>query len=166
MSMIPRIWRLTLSNIKSTFIRYTIHTSSTYSMANASGTPIPISLHLLDNSNQPVDWKAHAPSPPGDSLTIAAQAGLPRLPVPDLSATLKKLRESLRPLAKSEEEYREAERKINEFERGLGGVLQERLVQRSKEKEHWLEEWWDNGGYLSYRDSVSLESICYLCFRA
>ena len=160
MLTISRILRVTLSNVKSTFTRHT-HFSPSNSMANTSvnGAAASNILHSLDNSNQPPDWKEHAPSPPKDTLTVAAQAGLPRLPVPDLSATLNKLRESLKPLARSEEEYMEAKRKIDEFERGLGGLLQERLLQRSRVKEHWLEEWWDNGSYLGYRDSVSLSEI-------
>lgn len=145
MLTIPRIWRVTLNSLRSTFIRPATYTAM-ISTASTSGS--------VSNAIPPPNWKRSAPSPPSSSLTVAAQSGLQRLPVPDLSATLAKLKESLRPLADSEEELREAERKIDEFANGLGPAFQERLVQRQKEGEHWLEEWWDNGAYMGYRDSV------------
>jgi carnitine O-acetyltransferase len=32
--------------------------------------------------------------------------------------------------------------------------LQRRLEELAQYKPHWLEDWWDDGAYLSYRDSV------------
>ncbi|KAF5336707.1 hypothetical protein D9758_015079 [Tetrapyrgos nigripes] len=82
------------------------------------------------------------------------------LPVPDLELTLDKLKESLRPIAWSDEEYAAVERKIDEFgkDKQQGPMLHKRLVQRAQEKDHWLEEWWDDGGYLGYRDSFTLRA--------
>ena len=108
---------------------------------------------VTSNAERPPNWKAAAPAPlPGP--TFAAQSSLPKLPVPELSDTLAKLKESLRPLAWNEAEWERVTKRIDHFGEGLGPVLQERLVQRAKEKDHWLEEWWDDLAYLGYRDSV------------
>lgn len=140
--LIDRIWQVTLRNLKSTFIR---------PIATAPMFP------GVDITTPPSNWKSLAPPPLLDSVTsvtAAAQNRLPRLPVPELHETLAKLKASLKPLARSDEELKEAERKIDEFSQGVGKVLQDRLLQRQNEKEHWLEEWWDNGAYMGYRDSV------------
>ena len=102
------------------------------------------------------DWKYAAPEPLPGSVTFAAQPDLPRLPVPDLKQTLKRLRESLKPIAWSDSEYSSVLRKIDTFARDQGPQLQQRLLDRASETPHWLEEWWDNIGYLGYRDSVHL----------
>jgi hypothetical protein len=102
---------------------------------------------------RPVDWKSAAPPIPN----FAPQHdSLPRLPVPNLTATLERLKTSLLPLAHSKSEFTDAAKKIDAFgsDAGLGNLLQSRLLQRANEREHWLEEWWDNLGYLGYRDSV------------
>jgi carnitine O-acetyltransferase len=71
------------------------------------------------------------------------------LPVPDLDASLDRLKATLRPLARSDEELKAAESKIEELRSaGLARKLQERLLQRKEEKDKigssWLEEWWDD----------------------
>ena len=73
-----------------------------------------------------------------------------------LAPTLEKLKESLKPLAWNEGEYEATVRKIDEFGKSgaLGPVLQQRLQDYAKNKRHWLESWWDDLGYLTYRDSV------------
>jgi len=108
---------------------------------------------------RPLNWKAAVPP---ISNFDAQHASLPRLPVPDLSATLQRLKTSLSPLAHSEAEFIDATRKIDAFgsHAGSGMVLQSRLLQRANEHEHWLEEWWDDLGYLGYRDSVCLSPLC------
>ncbi|KZT07250.1 carnitine acetyl transferase [Laetiporus sulphureus 93-53] len=113
---------------------------------------------------RPHNWKELAPAPlPG--LTFAAQANLPRLPVPTLDETLVKLKESLRPIAYNEQEYAAAVRKIDEFAAGPARELQKRLEARRASTVHWLEEWWDDGGYLTYRDSVAINVSYYYGFR-
>lgn len=112
---------------------------------------------------RPVDWKAAAPPIPN----FAPQHdSLPRLPVPNLTATLDRLKTSLLPLAHSEAEFTDAARKIDAFgsHAGSGNLLQSRLLQRASEREHWLEEWWDNLGYLGYRDSVVVNVSYYYGF--
>jgi carnitine O-acetyltransferase len=98
---------------------------------------------------RPVDWKAAAPN-----LTFLAQSKLPKLPVPDFSSTLLRLKESLKPIAWSDVEYTSVVKKIDEFATNLGPILHNRLLERAKNHSHWLEEWWDNAGYLGYQDSV------------
>ena len=102
------------------------------------------------------DWKSAAPEPLPGSVTFAAQPTLPRLPVPDLKETLDRLRESLKPIAWSDTEYSSVLPKIDAFANDQGPQLQQRLLNRANERPHWLEEWWDNIGYLGYRDSVYL----------
>lgn len=103
---------------------------------------------------RPANWKSAAPEPLPGTVTFAAQPNLPLLPVPSLEKTLDRLRESLKPIAWSESEYSSVLRKIDTFANNHGPQLQQRLLKRANERAHWLEEWWDNAGYLGYRDSV------------
>lgn len=118
---------------------------------------------MTSNLHRPENWKEAAPaSLPGP--TFAAQSSLPKLPVPELSDTLAKLKESLKPIAQDEKEYERVVKRIDEFAVKHGPALQERLVQRAKERDHWLEEWWDDLGYLGYRDSVVINVSYYYGF--
>jgi carnitine O-acetyltransferase len=114
-------------------------------------------LRPLSTMIRPLHWKARAPFPPVGNVTYAQQDALPTLPVPTLQGTLQKLRASLGPLARSEDEYRASLKKIDAFAVGAGPALQRRLETRSAEpgREHWLEEWWDDLAYMGYRQSVS-----------
>ncbi|KAJ6581882.1 carnitine acetyl transferase [Mycena capillaripes] len=116
--------------------------------------------------SQPPEWKAAAPEPLPGTKTFAAQASLPLLPVPELGTTLTRLKDSLKPLAWSEAELAAAEAKIAEFGTEKGPELHQRLLERSKHHKHWLEEWWDNTGYLGYRDSVVVNVSYYYGFDA
>ncbi|KAJ7464634.1 carnitine acetyl transferase [Mycena latifolia] len=114
--------------------------------------------------SQPADWKLAAPEPPPGTQTFGAQSTLPLLPVPELETTLTRLKDSLKPLAWSDAEVTAVEAKIAEFGSGLGPELQQRLLERSKQRKHWLEEWWDNTAYLGYRDSVVVNVSYYYGF--
>ena len=105
-------------------------------------------------TNRPLDWKAAAP----DSLGITP-GSLPKLPVPELNKTLARLKETLKPIAWSNEEYSTAEKKIDDCALNKGPELQKRLLESSKLTHHWLEQWWDDGAYLGYRDSVIYISV-------
>ncbi|KIK61686.1 hypothetical protein GYMLUDRAFT_166051 [Collybiopsis luxurians FD-317 M1] len=100
-------------------------------------------------------WKASAPSPLPGSATFAAQSTLPKLPVPRLEDTLARLKETLKPIAHNDDEYRTVVAKIDSFgaEKGLGQELQKRLLSHHAQTDHWLERWWDDAAYLGYRDS-------------
>ncbi|KAI5117139.1 hypothetical protein M0805_008258 [Coniferiporia weirii] len=117
-------------------------------------------------STPPANWKRLAPNPPAGSATIAAQDALARLPVPVLTDTLARLRRSLKPLAHNTDEFHVTQQKITDFESGLSGELHARLVARQKETEHWLEEWWDSGAYMGYRDSVVVNVSYFYGFDA
>ena len=112
---------------------------------------------MTQNLHRPPNWKTVAP-PPLPGPTFAAQSSLPILPVPELGDTLAKLKETLRPIAWDDAEYDAVVRKVDEFGATAGPELQRRLVARAQEKEHWLEEWWDDLAYMGYRDSVSISS--------
>ncbi|KAJ7017717.1 acyltransferase ChoActase/COT/CPT [Mycena alexandri] len=116
--------------------------------------------------SQPADWKTLAPEPLPGTATFAAQSSLPLLPVPELATTLTRLKDSLKPLALSRAELIAATAKIDEFGATQGPELQQRLLERSKQHKHWLEEWWDNSGYLGYRESVVVNVSYYYGFDA
>ncbi|KAF8967724.1 carnitine acetyl transferase [Flammula alnicola] len=109
-------------------------------------------------------WKASAPEPLPGTLTFGAQQNLPKLPVPKLEDTLVRLKESLKPIAWSDSEYNSVIKKIDNLAASKGPELQERLLQRASERPHWLEEWWDDAGYLGYRDSVVVNVSYYYGF--
>jgi carnitine O-acetyltransferase len=108
----------------------------------------------MSHQVRPQNWKALAPPIPNFAHQPST---LPQLPVPSLPATLQRLKDSLRPLARSTQEFASVCHKIDDFARpdGPGPVLQQLLLQRKNDRDHWLEEWWDDLGYLAYRDSVS-----------
>ncbi|KAJ3745338.1 carnitine acetyl transferase [Lentinula detonsa] len=109
-------------------------------------------------------WKTSAPTALPGSETFAAQSTLPKLPVPALEATLARLKESLKPIAWNETEYHAVVSKIDEFGAETGPLLQERLLRRQAETDHWLERWWDDGAYLGYRDSLVVNVSYYYGF--
>ncbi|KAF9461247.1 acyltransferase ChoActase/COT/CPT [Collybia nuda] len=115
-------------------------------------------------AERPSAWKAAAPSAPPGSITFASSH--PKLPVVDLKDTLSRLKESLKPIAWSDAEFAAVEKKIDEFAVGKGPELQARLLKRAEETPHWLEQWWDDGGYLGYRDSVVVNVSYYYGFDA
>jgi carnitine O-acetyltransferase len=107
------------------------------------------------------DWKSLASfSLPGQ--TFAGQPHLPKLPVPDLVQSLERLKQSLKPIAWSDSEYEAAVAKVNRFGAGIAPELQQRLLKRREQTEHWLEEWLDRDSYLEYRDSI-LVNVSYYC---
>ncbi|KAG7094019.1 hypothetical protein E1B28_007643 [Marasmius oreades] len=113
-------------------------------------------------SSRPMNWKAAAPAASG--VTYAHQESLPKLPVPELQNTLRTLKETLKPIAWDEQEWKEVERKVDQFSVSQGPILQERLEDWAEDKDHWLERWWDDGGYLGYRDSVVVNVSYYYGF--
>ncbi|KAG6821483.1 hypothetical protein H0H93_010207 [Arthromyces matolae] len=120
------------------------------------------SVFRMNQAARPDRWKSTAPAAPHGTETFVT--GLPKLPVPDLSNTLTRLKQSLLPMAWSDEEYASVSRKIDQLAAGLGPELQRRLLSRAAETRHWLEDWWDDGGYLGYRDSVVVNVSYYYGF--
>ncbi|KAH7890779.1 acyltransferase ChoActase/COT/CPT [Phlebopus sp. FC_14] len=114
-------------------------------------------------SARPANWKSLAPAIPN---VVHQPTSLPRLPVPALAATLDRLKASLSPLARTPEEYAATCAKIDQFasDRGVGRALQAKLEERKNHTDHWLEQWWDDLGYLAYRDSVVVNVSYYYGF--
>lgn len=108
---------------------------------------------------RPRNWKALAPPIPNFAHQSSS---LPSLPVPSLPATLLRLKDSLRPLARSTQEFASVCHKIDDFTRSEGPALHQLLLQRKNETGHWLEEWWDDLAYLAYRDTVSYPLTLHL----
>ncbi|KAG8220958.1 acyltransferase ChoActase/COT/CPT [Butyriboletus roseoflavus] len=119
--------------------------------------------HRSMSNLRPQNWKALAPPIPNFARQPST---LPPLPLPPLPATLQRLKDSLRPLARSHQEYDSVCHKIDDFARpdGPGPILQQLLLQRKNERDNWLEEWWDDLGYLAYRDSVVVNVSYYYGF--
>ncbi|EDR14041.1 uncharacterized protein LACBIDRAFT_244106 [Laccaria bicolor S238N-H82] len=113
---------------------------------------------------RPENWKAAAPDPLPNSLTFASQSTLTKLPVPALHDTLSRLKDTLKPIAWSDAEYNAIDKMIDLFAANEGPVLHSRLLKRAEDTQHWLENWWDDGGYLGYRDSVVVNVSYYYGF--
>lgn len=96
----------------------------------------------------PSDWKSKAPRPLPSTTTFSKQDALPRLPVPELDATLVKLEKTLRPLARNPQELAAVQAKIQALgaSGGFGRTLHERLVARAQDPDmiNWLENFWDD----------------------
>ncbi|KAI0315025.1 acyltransferase ChoActase/COT/CPT [Amylostereum chailletii] len=120
---------------------------------------------VLPPASRPSAWKAAAPAPAPGSQTFSAQQALPKLPVPPLEQTLSSLKESLVPLAWSSEELAASAKKVDAFGKGFGKELHRRLIEHASGKDHWLEQWWDDGGYMGYRDSVVVNVSYYYGFK-
>jgi Choline/Carnitine o-acyltransferase len=120
-----------------------------------------MSTSRIKLTQRPSGWKTAAPAAPPGTQTYSSE--LPKLQVPDLQETLGRLKQSLKPIAWSDLEYSSVEKKINEFGVSKGPELQERLLNRAGETPHWLEEWWDDTGYLGYRDSVRCQRSSAAC---
>jgi carnitine O-acetyltransferase len=86
-------------------------------------------------------------------MLLGAQDKLPRLPVPELQATVTKWLRTLEPLL-SAEELQRCRRLAEEFlaspvSRQLQALLDER---DRREPNSWLETWWNRLAYLEYRE--------------
>lgn len=84
-----------------------------------------------------------------------AQASLPRLPVPEIAATLTKFLPTALPLARTNEEAAKLQAAVAKFPTQAAG-LQQRLLARANEyhDSSWLQHWWNTEGYLKVRDPV------------
>uniref|UniRef100_A0ACB8FWR1 Uncharacterized protein n=2 Tax=Sphaerodactylus townsendi TaxID=933632 RepID=A0ACB8FWR1_9SAUR len=90
-----------------------------------------------------------------EERTFQYQRTLPSLPVPALDESLKKYLDSVKPFL-NQEEYQKTESIVKAFENGIGKELQQKLLERAKVKQNWLEEWWLNVAYLEARISTQI----------
>lgn len=90
--------------------------------------------------------------------TFENQSELPRLPIPTLEHTAKVYLKSVEPLL-SPEEFGKYSLVVQDFVKGLGQELQKRLIAHDKTQPNsWLESWWLNLAYLSWRNPVLIDS--------
>jgi carnitine O-octanoyltransferase len=87
---------------------------------------------------------------PDDERTFQYDDSLPSLPIPPLPQTLSKYLESVKPYL-SKEEYQKTQKIVEEFGRGIGHDLHCQLLEFAKHKQNWLEKWWEDYAYLTYR---------------
>lgn len=88
---------------------------------------------------------------------------LPHLPVPKLEQTLEKFLVTVQPLLKPDE-LEKTKCVVQDFQKGIGSKLQTLLVEKAKNTENWLADWWLNVAYLEYRDPVVVYSSPGLVF--
>ena len=84
------------------------------------------------------------------------QADLPRLPVPQVETTLERFLPTAMPLARTHEEEASLQAAVDSFPT-QAAALQERLLQRRQDtlkNSSWLQQWWNQLGYLQVRDPV------------
>ena len=87
-------------------------------------------------------------------ITYAAQDKLPRLPIPDLEASMKRYLEALAPL-QSSREHEDTKAATKEFALHEGKELQEKLKLYSEGKSSYIEQFWYDS-YLNYDNPVVL----------
>jgi len=151
------VWKSAASTILSPRLPYTMLARNARQPTRSLLTSFSKRQSLMSTYTKlqrPSNWKEHAPEAVAGSLTYKAQSTLPKLPVPKLEDTLVRLKETLKPIAWTEEEFTTASKRIDEFAQGKGPELHQRLLKHAEGRPHWLEQWWDDGAYLGYRDSV------------
>jgi carnitine O-acetyltransferase len=72
-------------------------------------------------------------------ITFAHQEDLPKLPIPDLSSTLKKYIAALKPL-QTPREHAETKHAVEEFSKHNGPELQEKLEKYAQRKTSYIEQ--------------------------
>ncbi|SSD61503.1 related to Carnitine O-acetyltransferase, mitochondrial [Saccharomycodes ludwigii] len=89
-------------------------------------------------------------------ITFKHQSDLPDLPIPSLEKTLTKYLETIKPFVSSNEEWFQQIDLVKDFEKNEGPILQKKLLKyknncvSSINNNNWLNEFWDNQGYLQY----------------
>lgn len=89
-----------------------------------------------------------------EEKTFSNQDKLPPLPVPDLSHTLDRYLDSVKPHV-TPEQYRQTEFIVQQFASGVGKQLHKELLEKAKHSRNWLESWWDSAAYLEGRYPVA-----------
>jgi carnitine O-acetyltransferase len=117
--------------------------------------PIAVPLSSRSLSLSAPKWNASSsPSSKSSKPLYASQSTIPHLPVPTLSSTFHKYLETLRPLLSSSD-LSASKSHIDAFlASDYSKTLQTRLEERSKSKESWLSEWWNEAAYMGYRGRI------------
>lgn len=87
-------------------------------------------------------------------ITYAHQDSLPKLPIPELSSTLKKYITALKPL-QTPREHSETKHAVEEFAKHNGPELQEKLEKYAQRKTSYIEQFWYDS-YLNFDNPVVL----------
>lgn len=89
------------------------------------------------------------------------QSSLPRLPVPALKDTIRRYLRSIKPL-RSEEQFRDIERKAIEFQDGIGKKFQLYLYLKAWSwVPNYVSDWWEEYVYLRARSPLMVNSNYY-----
>ena len=101
------------------------------------------------------DYREHLHLEHPDSPLYKNQLNLPSLPVTNLQTSAAIYLQSVQPLC-TPEAYAKTKAAVDEFLQagGRGQELQRRLEQRAVDYKDssWLQEWWNKGSYLEYRE--------------
>lgn len=89
---------------------------------------------------------SHAPDIQ-QGITFAAQESLPKLPIPDLENTIAKYLKALKPL-QPPREYAETQQAAEEFLKGDGPELNEKLKKYANGKTSYIEQFCESSQYL------------------
>ncbi|KAJ2723595.1 hypothetical protein GGI07_002550 [Coemansia sp. Benny D115] len=97
--------------------------------------------------------------------TMSEQSKLPRLPIPPLKQTIERYLESIVPVADEDiAALAETNRRAAHFAK-VADRLQQRLISYEKTQENsWLEKWWYELAYLSWRESLCINSNYWIAF--
>jgi carnitine O-acetyltransferase len=88
-------------------------------------------------AKEPLAHSTNPNSRPG--ITFAAQDKLPKLPIPDLEASCQKYLAALKPL-QSAKEHNDTLISVNDFLKGDGTVLQEKLKKYASNRANYIEQ--------------------------
>lgn len=91
--------------------------------------------------------------PENEPNTFTKDNALPNLPLPNLSDTLDRYYESLKPFGNAEE-LANSRRIIEKFKNGIGKELHSVLLERTKKHRNWVEKWWEDYAYCTDRTPV------------
>lgn len=84
---------------------------------------------------------------------------LPHLPLPELTQTLEKLKESISPVAMNSAEFAKALELIDEFGQSAGSKLDSILREKASKTKNWItHDWWVREVYLKSRQPLVINS--------
>ena len=101
--------------------------------------------------NEPVSSKKKSTD---QGITFAAQDKLPKLPIPELDASMKRYLDALEPL-QSSHEHNDTKAAVRDFLENEGKDLQERLKKYATGRTSYIEQFWYDS-YLNYDSPVVL----------
>jgi carnitine O-acetyltransferase len=109
---------------------------------------------LISPITSPTFKKTYLTEEPCDGETFKHQNKLPKLPIPDLEATLQRYLTVLKPL-QSRSAHEETKLAVEDFLANEGPQLQSKLSTYATDKSSYIEEFWYDS-YLQYTDPVVL----------